>query len=152
MGSVSSTAHVDAVGYKFIWLNERTTFLYPNGGTLSAPVKKESIISNEALSFLSTKQQPQMAKIASNNFKCFSTLPNSIFLITLNFMSTCRHYIILHIYHFHNRNTGLAFANALAILTTFSSHKKHKHCLFLHSFIWSLARILYFSEQFPHII
>ena len=44
VGRVNSTAHVDAVGYSFKGLKFNTADLYPEGGTVSAPVKNASTV------------------------------------------------------------------------------------------------------------
>ena len=40
-------AQVEAVGYGDVALKFSTTWLYPHGGTLSAPVKKDNIIASD---------------------------------------------------------------------------------------------------------
>lgn len=49
-------AHVEAVGYGDAVLKFSTTWLYPHGGTLSAPVKKDNTIASETLSSLDSKR------------------------------------------------------------------------------------------------
>lgn len=81
VGSVNSTAHVDAVGYKLSLLKFRVTDAYPRGGIVSDPVKNDRMFSRvtQSLVVLRSDSNSHRSRYSIKYIKAASSFILSLF-------------------------------------------------------------------------